>query len=62
MDNLVLVCRAHHWKIHEGGWLLIRGDEGLVTLPPLPDDLGRRLMSGPLARPQAPASSAVDSG
>ena len=62
VDNLVLVCRAHHWKIHEGGWLMIRSDEGLVTLPPLPDDLGPPLSIGPLAHPRARAPSAVDTG
>ena len=35
MANLVLICRAHHWKIHEGGWLLMRSDEGLVPPPGL---------------------------
>ena len=24
LENLVSVCRAHHWKVHEGGWRLIR--------------------------------------
>jgi hypothetical protein len=60
--NLVLICRAHHWKIHEGGWLLIRSDEGLVTLPPLPGDLGPPLRIGPLAHPRARAPSVVDTG
>jgi hypothetical protein len=60
--NLVLICRAHHWKIHEGGWLLIRSDEGLVTLPPLPDDLGPPFRIGPLAHPRARAPSGVDTG
>ena len=60
--NLVLICRAHHWKIHEGGWLLIRSDEALVTLPPLPDDLGPPFRIGPLAHPRARAPSGVDTG
>ena len=51
--NLVLVCRAHHWKIHEGGWLLLRSDEGLVTVRPLPRDLGPPIRIGPLARPRS---------
>jgi hypothetical protein len=38
--NLVMICRAHHWKVHEGGWRLIRADEGVVALPPVTDDLG----------------------
>jgi hypothetical protein len=39
LDNLVTICRAHHWKVHEGGWRLIRTDEGMVVLPPVPLDL-----------------------
>ncbi|MGA3184280.1 MAG: DUF222 domain-containing protein [Candidatus Dormibacteria bacterium] len=62
VDNLVLICRAHHWKIHEGGWMLLRGGEGLVTLPPLPDDLGPPLRIGPLAHPRARAPSGADTG
>jgi hypothetical protein len=40
LDNLVTICRAHHWKVHEGGWRLIRTDEGVVALPPVADDYG----------------------
>jgi hypothetical protein len=40
LANLVAICRAHHWKVHEGGWRLIRADEGVVALPPVTDDLG----------------------
>jgi hypothetical protein len=39
LDNLVTICRAHHWKVHEGGWRLIRSDEGIVVLPPVPLDI-----------------------
>jgi outer membrane protein assembly factor BamB len=54
LANLVTICRAHHWKAHEGGWRLIRTDEGVVALPPVADDHGpargssrpRRLLSG----------------
>jgi hypothetical protein len=38
LANLVMICRAHHWKVHEGGWRLIRTDEGVVALPPVADD------------------------
>jgi hypothetical protein len=35
LDNLVLLCARHHWKVHEGGWKLIRTDEGKIfTLAP----------------------------
>jgi len=37
MDNLVLVCYRHHWKVHEGGWQLVRGDDGgVLAVPPIP--------------------------
>ena len=29
--NLALVCRAHHRKVHEGGWQLTRGPDGRFT-------------------------------
>ena len=34
LDNLALVCRAHHRAIHEGGWRLIRGPDGQFTATP----------------------------
>ncbi|MGA8017044.1 MAG: DUF222 domain-containing protein [Candidatus Dormiibacterota bacterium] len=40
MDNLVLICRHHHWKTHEGGWDLIRDGDRLLILPPMPRELG----------------------
>jgi hypothetical protein len=38
LDNLVTICRAHHWKVHEGGWRLIRADDGVLALPPVAND------------------------
>jgi hypothetical protein len=36
LDNLVLLCYHHHRKVHEGGWQLVRCDDGgLMTIPPL---------------------------
>jgi hypothetical protein len=36
MANLVLLCRRHHWSVHEGGWQISRGGDGtLLTTPPL---------------------------
>jgi hypothetical protein len=36
LDNLVLLCHRHHWMVHEGGWQIVRGDDGrMLTIPPL---------------------------
>jgi hypothetical protein len=32
LDNLCLLCARHHWKVHEGGWRLIRTDDGRIVL------------------------------
>ena len=38
LDNLVLLCHRHHWMVHEGGWQLMKRDDGTVlTLPPTAD-------------------------
>jgi hypothetical protein len=34
LDNLALVCRAHHRAIHDGGWRLIRGPDGRFSATP----------------------------
>jgi hypothetical protein len=34
LDNLALLCRAHHRTIHEGGWQLTRGPNGRFTATP----------------------------
>jgi hypothetical protein len=34
LDNLVLLCRAHHRAVHEGGWRLARGPDGRLTATP----------------------------
>ena len=34
LENLVLLCHRHHWKVHEGGWQLVRSDDGFVAVPP----------------------------
>ena len=40
--NLVLLCYRHHWLVHEGGWQLVRTDDGrLLAVAPLHDVLGR---------------------
>jgi hypothetical protein len=36
LDNLILLCHRHHWMVHEGGWQIVRGDDGrMLTIPPL---------------------------
>ena len=33
--NLTLLCRRHHWMVHEGNWQIVRGDDGrMLTIPP----------------------------
>src|SRR5450759_2445494 len=33
--NLTLLCYRHHWMVHEGGWQIVRGDDGrILTIPP----------------------------
>jgi hypothetical protein len=35
LDNLVLLCYHHHRKVHEGGWQVVKCDDGtLLTIPP----------------------------
>jgi hypothetical protein len=31
MDNLIQLCSHHHQLVHEGGWSVVRGDEGAWT-------------------------------
>ena len=32
IENQVLLCARHHWKVHEGGWQLIRTEDGSLLL------------------------------
>jgi hypothetical protein len=34
LENLALLCRAHHRAVHEGGWQLTRGPDGRLTATP----------------------------
>jgi HNH endonuclease len=34
LDNLVLLCRAHHRAVHEGGWHLARDPDGQLAVTP----------------------------
>jgi hypothetical protein len=36
LSNLLLLCHRHHWMVHEGGWQIVRTDDGrMLTIPPL---------------------------
>ena len=36
LGNLILLCHRHHRMVHEGGWQLVRGDDGqILTIPPM---------------------------
>jgi hypothetical protein len=36
LPNLVLLCRHHHWSVHEGGWTLVHtDDEGILAISPV---------------------------
>ncbi|TME37615.1 MAG: DUF222 domain-containing protein [Chloroflexi bacterium] len=30
LSNLILLCHRHHWLVHEGGWQLIKADDGQI--------------------------------
>ncbi len=35
LPNLTLLCYRHHWTVHEGGWQIVRTDDGrMLTIPP----------------------------
>jgi hypothetical protein len=34
LDNLALLCRAHHRRVHEDGWQLTRAPDGRLTATP----------------------------
>ena len=34
-SNLALLCNRHHWMVHEGGWQIVRSEDGrILTIPP----------------------------
>jgi uncharacterized protein DUF222/HNH endonuclease len=36
LDNLVLICHRHHWLVHEGGWNLVREEDGrMLAIAPV---------------------------
>jgi hypothetical protein len=35
LDNLILLCHRHHRMVHEGGWQLVRDEDGqILAIPP----------------------------
>jgi hypothetical protein len=35
IPNLVLLCHRHHWNVHEGGWQVLKTEDGRVlAIPP----------------------------
>jgi hypothetical protein len=47
LANLVLLCYRHHWMVHEGGWQLVKSDDGgMLTIPPN-RNLSQHLARGP---------------
>jgi hypothetical protein len=46
LNNLALLCYRHHWMVHEGGWQIVRSDDGrMLTIPPVTEY--QRLARGP---------------
>jgi hypothetical protein len=31
IENQILLCARHHWKVHEGGWQLVKADDGRIV-------------------------------
>ena len=35
LDNCILLCKRHHRMVHEGGWQLVRTEDGrLIAIAP----------------------------
>ncbi len=47
LDNLTLLCRRHHWLVHEGGWQLVKTDDGGMHAVPPQLDIFQQLARGP---------------
>lgn len=60
LPNLVLLCRHHHWSVHEGGWTLVHTEaEGILALSPVVGVMTPLRAVGPvLVGPLAPPPSA----
>jgi Domain of unknown function (DUF222)/HNH endonuclease len=54
LDNLVLLCHRHHWMVHEGGWQLVKNEDGkLLAIPPMVD-FYRPPLAAPMTSPPEP--------
>jgi hypothetical protein len=47
LRHLVLLCYRHHWMVHEGGWQLVKTDDGQMLAIPPQLDLYQQLVRGP---------------
>jgi hypothetical protein len=47
LAHLVLLCYRHHWMVHEGGWQLVKTDEGQMLAIPPQLEMYRQLARGP---------------
>jgi hypothetical protein len=47
MDNLTLLCRRHHWLVHEAHWQLVKTDDGQMLAVPPQLDIFQQLARGP---------------
>jgi hypothetical protein len=47
LQNLVLLCYRHHWKVHEGNWQIARDDSDRILTIPSPAYLARQWARGP---------------
>ncbi|TMG43814.1 MAG: DUF222 domain-containing protein, partial [Chloroflexi bacterium] len=42
LENLVLLCTRHHGMVHEGGWQLVKADDGkVITVAPSSPFMGK---------------------
>jgi len=46
LPNLALLCRRHHWMVHEGGWQIVRVDGGQFRAVAPTLDFYQRLANG----------------
>jgi hypothetical protein len=56
LSNMILLCRHHHWMVHEGGWRLsLAADGRVLAIPPETDFYPERLYSASFDEvPRAP--------